>query len=59
VSERECQEQFEELNLLQTSGFELCLAIVGNTRVRNLLSEGMWLAASSILKLSRSLQRFG
>jgi hypothetical protein len=41
VHERERQEQFEELTLLQTSGSELCLAIFGPPRVRNQLSEGM------------------
>jgi hypothetical protein len=38
---REHREQFEELILLQTRGFELCLAIVGPPRVRNHLLEGM------------------
>jgi hypothetical protein len=41
VSEREHREQFEELNLLQTRGFDLCLAIVGPPRLRNRLSEAM------------------
>jgi hypothetical protein len=45
VSERERQEQFEELTLLQTRGSELCHAIVGTPRVRNHFSEGMQLAA--------------
>jgi hypothetical protein len=35
VFEREHQEQFEELTLLQTQGFELCHAIVGLPWVRN------------------------
>jgi hypothetical protein len=38
VSERERQEQFEELTLLQTRGSKLCLAIVGPPQVRNHLS---------------------
>jgi hypothetical protein len=45
VSERERQEQFEELTLLQTQGFELCHAIVGPLRVRNQLSKRMRLVA--------------
>jgi hypothetical protein len=45
VSERERQEHFEEFILLQTRGFELCLAIVSPLWVRNNLSEGMWVAA--------------
>jgi hypothetical protein len=45
VSERERREQFEELTLLQTRGFELCHAIVGHPQVRNHLSRGMWLTA--------------
>jgi hypothetical protein len=44
VSERERWEQFEELTLLQTQGFELCDAIVGPSRVRNHLLEGMRLS---------------
>jgi hypothetical protein len=35
VFEREHREQFEELTLLQTQGFELCHAIVGLPWVRN------------------------
>jgi hypothetical protein len=45
VCERECQEQFEELTLLQTRGSKLCYAIVGPPQMRNHLSEGMRLAA--------------
>jgi hypothetical protein len=41
VSERECQEQFEELHLLQTWGSELCHTIVGPPRARHHLPEGM------------------
>jgi hypothetical protein len=41
VSEREHQEQFEELSLLWAQGSELCLAIVGPPQLRNHLSEGM------------------
>jgi hypothetical protein len=40
-SERECQEQFEELTLVQTQGSKLCLTIIGPPRVRNHLLEGM------------------
>jgi hypothetical protein len=45
VSEKEHREQFDELTLLQTWGFELCHAIAGPTWVSNHLSEGMWLTA--------------
>jgi hypothetical protein len=45
VSQRERQEQFEELNLLKTWGSELCHAIIGPRRVRHQLTEGMRLAA--------------
>jgi hypothetical protein len=48
VSERERQEQFEELTLLQTRGSELCHAIVGAPRVRNHFSEGMQLVADRV-----------
>jgi hypothetical protein len=44
VFERERWEQFEELTLLQTQGFKLCDAIIGPSRVRNHLSEGMRLS---------------
>jgi hypothetical protein len=40
-SERECWERVEELSLLQTRGFELCQAIVGPSRVRSHLLDGM------------------
>jgi hypothetical protein len=45
VSEREHQEQFVELTLLQTRGSELCHAIIGPPQARHHLSEGMRLAA--------------
>jgi hypothetical protein len=45
VSEREHREQFEEFNLLEIQGSELCHAIVSPPRVRNHLLEGMRLAA--------------
>jgi hypothetical protein len=45
VSERERQEQFKELTLLQTRGSELCHAIIGPLRARHHMSEGMRLAA--------------
>jgi hypothetical protein len=45
VSERECQDQFEELTLLQARGSKLCHTIVGPPQARHHLSEGMRLAA--------------
>jgi hypothetical protein len=44
VSERESQEWFKELTLLQTRGSELCHAIVGPPRAWHHLSEGMRIA---------------
>jgi hypothetical protein len=41
ASERERQEQFEELTLLQTRGSELCHAVTGSPRARHQLFEGM------------------
>jgi hypothetical protein len=41
VSEKERREHFEELTLLQTWGFELCLAIIDPPQVMNHLSNGM------------------
>jgi hypothetical protein len=41
VSEMDRREQFEELSLLRAWGAELCLAIVGPSRVRNHLLERM------------------
>jgi hypothetical protein len=38
-SKRECRVLVEELTLLQTQGFELCLVVVGHPRVRSHLSE--------------------
>jgi hypothetical protein len=55
VSEKERQEHFEELTLLQTRGFELCLAIVSPQRVRNHLSEGMQITALRHTKMVREL----
>jgi hypothetical protein len=43
ASERENQERFEELTLLQTRGSELCLANIGLPWARD-MSEGMRLA---------------
>jgi hypothetical protein len=54
-SKRERQKQFEELNLLQTQGSKLCLAIVCPPRVRNHLSEGMRLAAFHHTEMAREL----
>jgi hypothetical protein len=45
VSERECQEQFEELTLRQTRGSELCHAIIVPPWARHHLTKGMLLAA--------------
>jgi hypothetical protein len=45
VFEREHQEQFKELTLLQTWGSELCHAMIGPPTVRHHLSEGMQLVA--------------
>jgi hypothetical protein len=44
-SKKECQEQVEELTLLEIRGSKLCLAVVGPLRVRSHLSEGMWVIA--------------
>jgi hypothetical protein len=54
-SERECQEQVEELTVLQTRGSKLCLAIVGLPRVRNHLWEGMRIAALHHTKMAEQL----
>jgi hypothetical protein len=54
-SEREHQEQFEELTLLQAWGSKLCLAIVCPPRMRNHLSEGMHIAALRHTKMVREL----
>jgi hypothetical protein len=51
VSERERQEQFEELTLLQTQGSKLCHAIIGPQCVRDNLSEGMGLVALRYTKM--------
>jgi hypothetical protein len=55
LSEREHREQFEELTLLQTQGFELCHAIVSPPQVRNHLSEKMRLAALRHTEMAREL----
>jgi hypothetical protein len=44
MSEREHRAHFEELNLLQTWGSEMCHAIIGPARAKHLF-EGMWLSA--------------
>jgi hypothetical protein len=54
-SKRECREQVEELTLLQTQGFKLCLAIVGPLRVRSHLSEGMRIATLYHTKMVEEL----
>jgi hypothetical protein len=54
-SERERQEQFKELTLLQTQGSELCLTIVGPPWVRNHLLEGMWITALPHTEMAREL----
>jgi hypothetical protein len=53
VSEREDQEQFEELTLLLSWGSELCHAINGPPRVRHHLSQGMWHATLSHTEMVR------
>jgi hypothetical protein len=55
VSEREHREQSEELTLLHNQGSELCLAIVGSPRVRNHLSEGMWITTLRHTEMAREL----
>jgi hypothetical protein len=59
VSEREHQEQFEKLTLLQTQGSELCHAIVGPPRERNHYQRGCGLWPSAILKWPENLPHFG
>jgi hypothetical protein len=54
-SKRECREQVQELTLLQTQGFKLCLAIVGPLRVRSHLSEGMRIATLCHTKMAEEL----
>jgi hypothetical protein len=54
-SKRGHQEQLEELTVLQTRGFELCFSIVGPPRVRNHLSEVMWIAALHHTKMAKEL----
>jgi hypothetical protein len=55
VSERECQEQLEELTLLQTQGSNLCHAIVGPPQARHQLFEGMRLVALRHTKMDGEL----
>jgi hypothetical protein len=55
VFERECGEQFEELTLLQTRGFEMCYTIVGPPRARHHLFEGMRLATLRHTEITREL----
>jgi hypothetical protein len=55
VSEREHQEQFEEITLLQIWGSELCHAIVGPTWVRHHLPEGMLLVVLCHIEMAREL----
>jgi hypothetical protein len=59
VSEKEHQEQFEELTLLQTWGSELCLAIAGPPRVRNHLSEGCEMLPSATPRWPKGSPLFG
>jgi hypothetical protein len=55
VSERESQEQFEELSLLQARGFKLCLTIVGLPRLSNHLLVGMWATTLRHTKMAGEL----
>jgi hypothetical protein len=55
VSERECQEQYEELTLLQTWASELCHAVVNPPQARHHLSEGMWFATLHHTEMAREL----
>jgi hypothetical protein len=55
VSEMERREQFEELFLLRALGAELCLAIVGPSRVGNHLLERMRAAAFRHIGMAREL----
>jgi hypothetical protein len=55
VSEREHQEQFDELSLLHAWGSELCLMIIGPPRVRNHLSVQMWAATLRHTKMAGEL----
>jgi hypothetical protein len=55
VSERECQEQYEELTLLQTWASELCHAVVSPPQARHHLSEGMWFATLHHTEMAREL----
>jgi hypothetical protein len=55
ASERECQEQFEELTLLDTQGSKLCHAVVGPQHAMHQLSEGMQIAALCQTEMSGEL----
>jgi hypothetical protein len=55
VSKWEHREQFEELTLLQTRGFELCHAIIDPPQARHHLSEGMRLAGLHHTTMAREL----
>jgi hypothetical protein len=57
TSEREHREHFEELTLLQTRGYEVCHAIIGPPRARQ-LSEGMRLAALCHTEIAGELTTF-
>jgi hypothetical protein len=57
TSEREHQERFEELTLMQTWGSMLCHAIAGPPRARH-LSEGMRLAALRHTDMAGELATF-
>jgi hypothetical protein len=57
TTERENQECFEELTLLQTQGSKLCHAIVGPPRAI-LLSVGMRLAALRHIEMAGELATF-
>jgi hypothetical protein len=57
TSNREHQEHFEELTLLQTQGSEMCHAIISPPRTRH-LSEGMRLAAQCHIEIAGELAAF-
>jgi hypothetical protein len=57
VSEKGHREHFKKLTLLLTQGLELCLALIGPSRVRNHLSEGMHIAALRHTEKVRELCR--
>jgi hypothetical protein len=57
TSEREHREHFKELTLLQTQGYEVCHAIIGPPRARQ-LSKGMRLVALCHTEIAGELTAF-